>query len=81
MHIIAIALAFILLNGTGMTAFAQQRHIHSGAGVSPTQLPFWTARDLGIFDKYSGCETRPAAAWNQVAMVEGNLKTPCEIGG
>ena len=31
---------------------AQQRHIHSGAGVSATQLPFWTAKHLGLFDKY-----------------------------
>ena len=31
---------------------AQQAHIHSGAGVSATQLPFWTAKHLGIFDKY-----------------------------
>jgi NitT/TauT family transport system substrate-binding protein len=31
---------------------AQQSHIHSGAGVSATQLPFWTAKHLGIFDKY-----------------------------
>ncbi len=52
MHIIAIALAFVLLNVTGTNAFAQLRHIHSGAGVSPTQLPFWTAKELGIFDKY-----------------------------
>ena len=31
---------------------AQQMHIHSGAGVSATQLPFWTAKHLGIFDRY-----------------------------
>ena len=42
----------MLLNFTGTNAFAQLRHIHSGAGVSPTQLPFWTAKELGIFDKY-----------------------------
>jgi NitT/TauT family transport system substrate-binding protein len=30
----------------------QQTHIHSGAGVSATQLPFWTAKHLGIFAKY-----------------------------
>ena len=33
-------------------ARAQQLHIHSGAGVSATQLPFWTAKHLGIFEKY-----------------------------
>jgi NitT/TauT family transport system substrate-binding protein len=26
--------------------------MHSGAGVSATQLPFWTAKHLGIFAKY-----------------------------
>jgi len=31
---------------------AQQTHIHSGAGVSATQLPFWAAKHLGIFEKY-----------------------------
>jgi NitT/TauT family transport system substrate-binding protein len=30
----------------------QQIHMHSGAGVSATQLPFWTAKHLGIFAKY-----------------------------
>jgi NitT/TauT family transport system substrate-binding protein len=33
-------------------ARAQQLHLHSGAGVSATQLPFWTAKHLGIFAKY-----------------------------
>ncbi len=33
-------------------ANAQQLHIHSGAGVSATQLPFWTAKHLGIYAKY-----------------------------
>jgi len=31
---------------------AQQSHLHSGAGVSATQLPFWTAKHLGIFAKH-----------------------------
>ena len=39
---------FIVASG----AHAQQLHIHSGAGVSATQLPFWTAKHLGIFHKY-----------------------------
>jgi ABC-type nitrate/sulfonate/bicarbonate transport system substrate-binding protein len=31
---------------------AQQRHIHSSAGVGGAQLPLWTGRDLGTFRKY-----------------------------
>lgn len=31
---------------------AQQRHIHSSAGVGGPQIPLWAGRDLGIFRKY-----------------------------
>jgi ABC-type nitrate/sulfonate/bicarbonate transport system substrate-binding protein len=31
---------------------AQQRHIHSSAGVGGAQIPLWAARDLGTFRKY-----------------------------
>jgi NitT/TauT family transport system substrate-binding protein len=31
---------------------AQQRHLHSSAGVGGPQIPLWTGRDLGIFRKY-----------------------------
>ncbi|HEV8719841.1 MAG TPA: ABC transporter substrate-binding protein [Candidatus Binatia bacterium] len=31
---------------------AQQRHIHSSAGVGGAQLPLWAGRDLGTFRKY-----------------------------
>jgi NitT/TauT family transport system substrate-binding protein len=31
---------------------AQQRHIHSSAGVGGAQIPLWAGRDLGIFRKY-----------------------------
>ena len=31
---------------------AQQRHIHSSAGVGGPQIPLWTGRELGIFRKY-----------------------------
>jgi NitT/TauT family transport system substrate-binding protein len=31
---------------------AQQRHIHSSAGVGGAQLPLWTGRDLETFRKY-----------------------------
>ncbi len=45
-------------------ANAQQLHIHSGAGVSATQLPFWTAKHLGIYAKYglTSSWSRSAAA-------------------
>ncbi|MGH7811930.1 MAG: ABC transporter substrate-binding protein, partial [Candidatus Binatia bacterium] len=31
---------------------AQQRHIHSSAGVGGPQIPLWVGRDLGLFRKY-----------------------------
>jgi NitT/TauT family transport system substrate-binding protein len=31
---------------------AQQRHIHSSAGVGGAQIPLWAGRDLGTFHKY-----------------------------
>ena len=31
---------------------AQQRHIHSSAGVGGAQIPLWAGRDLGVFRKY-----------------------------
>jgi ABC-type nitrate/sulfonate/bicarbonate transport system substrate-binding protein len=31
---------------------AQQRHIHSSAGVGGAQIPLWAGRDLGTFRKY-----------------------------
>ncbi|HYT57489.1 MAG TPA: ABC transporter substrate-binding protein [Verrucomicrobiae bacterium] len=31
---------------------AQQRHIHSSAGVGGPQIPLWAGRDLGTFRKY-----------------------------
>jgi ABC-type nitrate/sulfonate/bicarbonate transport system substrate-binding protein len=47
-----ILLACLLFIGMPHFAQAQQTHVHSGAGVSATQLPFWAAKHLGIFDKY-----------------------------
>jgi NitT/TauT family transport system substrate-binding protein len=41
-----------ILFSASAPARAQQLHIHSGAGVSATQLPFWTAKHLGLFAKY-----------------------------
>jgi NitT/TauT family transport system substrate-binding protein len=31
---------------------AQQRHIHSSAGIGGAQIPLWAGRDLGTFRKY-----------------------------
>jgi len=31
---------------------AQQRHLHSSAGVGGAQIPLWTGKDLGAFRKY-----------------------------
>ena len=31
---------------------AQQRHLHSSAGVGGAQIPLWTGKDLGTFRKY-----------------------------
>jgi ABC-type nitrate/sulfonate/bicarbonate transport system substrate-binding protein len=45
-------LTCLLFFATTRISQAQQTHVHSGAGVSATQLPFWTAKHLGIFDKY-----------------------------
>jgi NitT/TauT family transport system substrate-binding protein len=47
-----LLLSVFLTFCAGSDLKAQQSHIHSGAGVSATQLPFWTAKHLGIFDKY-----------------------------
>lgn len=53
MTLVFIALVSCLLGfGTSHELHAQQVHIHSGAGVSATQLPFWTAKHLGIYGKY-----------------------------
>ncbi len=53
MKIIAVAFLSLWCSLGGVRSSpAQQTHIHSGAGVSATQLPFWTAKHLGIFDRY-----------------------------
>ena len=48
----ALLLSVLLIFGATSDVRAQQSHLHSGAGVSATQLPFWTAKHLGIFAKY-----------------------------
>jgi ABC-type nitrate/sulfonate/bicarbonate transport system substrate-binding protein len=48
----ALLLSLLLMSCATSEVRAQQSHLHSGAGVSATQLPFWTAKHLGIFAKY-----------------------------
>ena len=55
-------------------ANAQQLHIHSGAGVSATQLPFWTAKHLGLYAKY-------ALSVELVAISSGPRGMQALIGG
>ena len=52
MKVFVLLLSLIILFSATRAARAQQLHIHSGAGVSATQLPFWTAKHLGIYAKY-----------------------------
>jgi ABC-type nitrate/sulfonate/bicarbonate transport system substrate-binding protein len=47
-----LLLSVLLMSCATSEVRAQQSHLHSGAGVSATQLPFWTAKHLGIFAKY-----------------------------
>ena len=49
---VVIFLFLLIFFGGTPSARAQVMHIHSGAGVSATQLPFWTAKHLGINAKY-----------------------------
>ena len=49
---VVIFLFLLIFFGGTPSARAQVMHIHSGAGVSATQLPFWTAKHLGIYAKY-----------------------------
>jgi ABC-type nitrate/sulfonate/bicarbonate transport system substrate-binding protein len=48
----ALLLSLLLMFCGPSEVRAQQSHLHSGAGVSATQLPFWTAKHLGIFAKH-----------------------------
>ena len=53
MILVFIALfSYLFSLGATCELHAQQLYIHSGAGVSATQLPFWTAKHLGIYGKY-----------------------------
>jgi NitT/TauT family transport system substrate-binding protein len=50
--ILFIFLFLLSLFAGAAPARAQVTHIHSGAGVSATQLPFWTAKHFGFYAKY-----------------------------
>lgn len=45
-------LALVILNRAASTVVAQQRHLHSSAGVGSNQLPMYVAQDFGLFEKY-----------------------------
>ncbi len=47
---ISLFLLFFLIPVFSLSA--QQRHIHSSAGVGGPQIPLWAGRDLGTFRKY-----------------------------
>jgi len=50
---LALVCFFLLVFSTSPSGLlAQQRHLHSSAGVGSNQLPMYVAKDLGIFDKY-----------------------------
>jgi len=52
MSIIFLIFFFFSLLSAPSSLLALERHIHSGAGQSPQQLPIYAAKDLGLFQKY-----------------------------
>ncbi|MEO6163991.1 MAG: ABC transporter substrate-binding protein [Candidatus Binatia bacterium] len=47
-----LILVFLLNLGAEQTLYAQPRHLYSSAVVSGMHLPVWSAKDLGLFQKY-----------------------------
>jgi ABC-type nitrate/sulfonate/bicarbonate transport system substrate-binding protein len=47
-----ILLMVILFLATATSLSATERYIHSTTGISATNLPFWVAKDLRIFENY-----------------------------
>src|SRR5258705_8626486 len=53
MHPLVIRSLFVLFSLIPLFSLAaQQRHLHSSAGVGGAQIPLWTGKDLGTFRKY-----------------------------
>jgi ABC-type nitrate/sulfonate/bicarbonate transport system substrate-binding protein len=47
-----IVIFFLVLVTASPCLNAQQRHLHSSAGVGSNQIPMYVANDLGLFEKY-----------------------------
>lgn len=47
-----IILSSILLLGSGLSVFAQERYLVAFSGVSGSQGALWSTKDLGVFGKY-----------------------------
>jgi NitT/TauT family transport system substrate-binding protein len=52
MSLASVCFLLLVFSTLPSGALAQQRHLHSSAGVGSNQLPMYVAKDLGIFDKY-----------------------------
>lgn len=52
MNFAVVFLSVFLLNAASSSVLAQQRHLHSSAGVGSNQIPMYVAKDLGLFEKY-----------------------------
>ena len=52
MRLALLCFFLLVFNDLPSGLLAQQRHLHSSAGVGSNQLPMYVAKDLGIFDKY-----------------------------
>lgn len=52
MSLASICFFLLVFSALPSGLLAQQRHLHSSAGVGSNQLPMYVAKDLGIFDKY-----------------------------
>jgi len=52
MSLASVCFFLLVFSALPSGLLAQQRHLHSSAGVGSNQLPMYVAKDLGIFDKY-----------------------------
>jgi hypothetical protein len=52
MHLRCLIVVSLLSLGAEQTLYAQPRHLYSSAAVSGMHLPVWSAKDLGLFQKY-----------------------------
>ena len=52
MRFLVLLLSLLAFNSASSSVVAQQRHLHSSAGVGSNKLPMYVAKDLGLFEKY-----------------------------